>query len=262
MDKSLKLLLLFFNSLLLVLSLILISISFIYKFFSVKAYSLMIFIIISGLAAIITAVVLAQILIVNLYKGIRIPGWFLRFILLFMKAAIPVFIQLSRILRYDKNAIRKLFVDVNNQVVEAEGIKYGSEDVIILVPHCLQYSECDIKLTSRSENCKRCGRCCIGEILDKADRYGVQVFVMSGGTAARNTVSQRNPKLIISVACERDLTTGILDVGNISVIGIENERPNGPCFNTKVSVEEINKTLEKVILYKNLHKESGGYHIK
>ena len=49
------------------------------------------------------------------------------------------------------------------------------------------------------------------------------------------------------MACERDLTSGIADVGNIPVIGIINDRPNGPCYNTVVDINEFKRGL--MILY-------------
>ena len=53
------------------------------------------------------------------------------------------------------------------------------------------------------------------------------------------------PKGIIAVACERDLTSGIVDVGEMDVIGILIDRPNGPCIDTKVDI----KKLEEAILF-------------
>jgi len=58
---------------------------------------------------------------------------------------------------------------------------------------------------------------------------------------------KKEPKIIISVACERDLSSGIADVGRIPVIGIVNDRPNGPCYNTNVDVDAIRNKLESII---------------
>ncbi|WP_279378941.1 DUF116 domain-containing protein [Acetivibrio straminisolvens] len=72
--------------------------------------------------------------------------------------------------------------------------------------------------------------------------------MVTGGTAARNIVSKIRPKIIVSVACERDLSSGIADVGSIPVIGIINDRPNGPCYNTNVDVNALKKKLENIIM--------------
>jgi len=44
-----------------------------------------------------------------------------------------------------------------------------------------------------------------------AEKYGVDLAVATGGTIARRIVVETHPDLIIAVACERDLTSGIQD---------------------------------------------------
>ena len=43
----------------------------------------------------------------------------------------------------------------------------------------------------------------------------------------------------MAVACERDLTSGIQDSYPIPVIGVLNERPFGPCRNTRVDLAAV-----------------------
>ena len=52
-------------------------------------------------------------------------------------------------------------------------------------------------------------------------------------------VKQARPKAIVAVACERDLTSGIQDVFPLPVLGVLNERPFGPCFNTRVDMNKL-----------------------
>jgi len=86
--------------------------------------------------------------------------------------------------------------------------------------------------------------CPIDHLLDIRDRYHTKMFVATGGTLARRIVHQVKPKMVIAVACERDLSSGILDIKKIPVVGILNERPNGPCMNTRVSVKDIEETIQ------------------
>ena len=55
---------------------------------------------------------------------------------------------------------------------------------------------------------------------------------------------ETNPELILGVACERDLASGIVDTYPIPVIGILIDRPEGPCINTRVDVDKVNNALE------------------
>ena len=54
----------------------------------------------------------------------------------------------------------------------------------------------------------------------------------------------KKPKAIIAVACERDLTSGIQDVFPLPGIGVLNERPFGPCFNTRVDISKVEDTIK------------------
>jgi hypothetical protein len=76
-----------------------------------------------------------------------------------------------------------------------------------------------------------------------ADQYGVKLLVVSGGTLARRFIKEYSPKAVVAIACERDLTSGIQDTP-LPVLGVLNIRPNGPCFNTCVDLEEVTSALE------------------
>ncbi len=164
-----------------------------------------------------------------------------------IKTLLPIAIFLAGIFKTKKDLIRKFYIDFNNIMVKASGRKYSPENVLILLPHCLQNSDCGYKITNTTDNCKRCGRCSIGDIVEIARSRKVEVRVVTGGTAARNIVKKLRPRLILSVACERDLTSGIIDVGKIPVIGLINERPNGPCYNTCVNTDNLRVYLDEIL---------------
>jgi len=60
-------------------------------------------------------------------------------------------------------------------------------------------------------------------------------------------IVEKRPKLVLAVACERDLTSGIKDCYPLPVIGILNLRPHGPCFNTVVDAAAIDAALQQVL---------------
>ena len=76
-----------------------------------------------------------------------------------------------------------------------------------------------------------------------ADEYGVKIAVATGGTLARRIVVENKPEAIVAVACELDLTTGIQDTYPIPVIGVLNERPYGPCMNTRVDLQKVKEAI-------------------
>lgn len=164
-----------------------------------------------------------------------------------IKTLLPLSIFLANFFKIKKDVVRKFYVDFNNIMVNASGRKYSPKNVLILLPHCLQNSECGYKITNNTDNCIRCGRCTIGDILNVAKERQVKVSIVTGGTAARNIVKKFRPKLIVAVACERDLTSGIVDVGKIPVIGLINDRPNGPCYNTTLDVDSLRQRLDEIL---------------
>ncbi|HBG0081579.1 TPA: DUF116 domain-containing protein, partial [Clostridioides difficile] len=117
------------------------------------------------------------------------------------------------------------------------------EDIIILIPHCIQENSCKLKVTNDIDNCKECGRCNIGELIKLKEKTNVKIFVATGGTLARKIIMDNKPKAVVAVACERDLTSGIQDIKKIPVLGVFNKRPNGPCVNTNVDIMDIEKAI-------------------
>ncbi len=160
-----------------------------------------------------------------------------------IKWFLPVMELLARAARISPEEVRRGFIQVNNQFTIRRGFRYEADRILILLPHCLQRTECDIRLTSSPEGCKRCGACSMAGLLALRDAYGVRLAIATGGGIARRIVAEMRPALIIAVACERDLISGIQDTYPLPVYGILNQRPEGPCRNTTVNFERVELAL-------------------
>lgn len=180
-------------------------------------------------------------LVITLWSagGIHTPQ---NIMILAVNRLFPLALSVGTLLGIDREKIRASFIAVNNQLVRSRGVQVKPEEILILVPHCLQWSDCPHKITVAVNNCRECGKCPIADLKSLARRYGANLAVATGGTLARTFVEFYRPKAIVAVACERDLTSGIQDVP-LPVMGVLNARPNGPCFNTKVDVAEVEKHL-------------------
>jgi len=86
-------------------------------------------------------------------------------------------------------------------------------------------------------------KCEIKDLIEISDQYQVNISVATGGTLARRIIVENRPEAIVAVACELDLTSGIQDSYPIPVIGVLNERPNGPCINTKADIQKVRDGL-------------------
>ncbi|MPN12439.1 hypothetical protein SDC9_159757 [bioreactor metagenome] len=151
---------------------------------------------------------------------------------------------MSKFVGISKDEIRKIFIKINNAYIYSKKYNLNSEDLIILIPHCIQNHNCKLKVTNDIDNCKKCGMCKINELLKLKGKYNVKVFVATGGTLARKIIIDNKPRAVIAVACERDLTSGVKDVKGISVLGVFNSRPYGPCLDTNINIKEIEKAID------------------
>ncbi len=144
-----------------------------------------------------------------------------------------------------KEDIRNSFIEINNRLLlSSHRQRIPPGKMLLLLPHCLQQADCQRRITTNIANCKECGRCDIAALIELSRRYGIRIAVATGGTLARKIVREHRPGMIIAVACERDLTSGIHDTFPLPVYGILNQRPEGPCWNTRVTVAEVEKALQ------------------
>jgi hypothetical protein len=148
-------------------------------------------------------------------------------------------ILMGRLLGVSRQKVQQSFIELNNHLVRSNAHRARPSRLLILLPHCIQNFDCNLKITGNIRNCKGCGKCEIKDLIELADEYDIKIAVATGGTLARRIIVQNKPEAIVAVACEIDLTSGIQDSYPIPVIGILNERPHGPCINTRVDIEKV-----------------------
>jgi len=159
------------------------------------------------------------------------------------KVLFPFMILMGRLVGVSKERVQQSFIELNNHLVRSQTQRTSPRRLLILLPHCIQDFDCQIKITGNIENCKGCGKCKIKELIDLSNQYHVKIAVATGGTLARRIIVENRPDAIVAVACELDLTTGIQDSYPIPVIGILNDRPNGPCMNTEVNIQKVKNAI-------------------
>lgn len=160
----------------------------------------------------------------------------------------PLAVALGKLLNINKRQLEGSFIAVSNSIFNNSGIRVPADRVLVITPHCLQLATCPYKITRNPDNCKRCGGCDIGSLVTLSKEMGFHFFVATGGTLARQIVYKARPKVVLAIACERDLMSGIQDVYPLPAVGVLNIRPNGPCYNTHVDIAEVKKQLEKIII--------------
>lgn len=138
---------------------------------------------------------------------------------------LPLALTLARRLGISRDRLGNSYVRFSNAIVRASHTPGGGK-TIILIPRCL-----------KAEMKKA--------VQEMGDRAGVGVFVATGGGEARKVIRQERPSAVIGVACERDLISGISDVApKITTLGVANKRPEGPCKNTLIDLEDLRAAIQ------------------
>jgi hypothetical protein len=164
--------------------------------------------------------------------------------LISIKLLYPLIVFVGNLLKIDTDKIRSSFIEINNSLLKSYKNKFKKDEMIMLIPHCLQNTDCEFKITNNINNCKKCGKCKIKDIIELCEQYDIYVSIATGGTMARKIVKDRKPRFIIAVACERDLASGIQDSYPLPVFGLPNSRPFGPCVNTDVDLDKLREAVD------------------
>lgn len=134
--------------------------------------------------------------------------------------------SLGRRLSVNTDRTAHSLIKINNILVRIDEQHVEPSKVLILLPRCLTKDQ-------------------LREAQQLAQTYGVHVAVVAGGELARKRIKEHRPAAIIGVACERDLLSGIRDVGDkLRVLAIPNERPHGPCKDTSIDMMELREAIE------------------
>ena len=209
-------------------------------------------------AAAIAAVLWSLLTMALAVKGLPYLPVFRRQTYKMINLLFPMAVYLGKFLGIRRRQLEGSFIAVSNMLFSRLGLKVPADRLLVVTPHCLQLATCPHKITRDPHNCKRCGGCDIAALVTLADEMGFHFFVATGGTLARQIVYNTRPKAVLAIACERDLMSGIQDVYPLPAVGVLNIRPNGPCYNTRVDMDEVRAQIEKLIIPKD--KPEGAPH--
>jgi hypothetical protein len=159
-----------------------------------------------------------------------------------LKILYPFLMFAGSLTKSKKETYQRLIINLNNKLVRGENPR--PKKILLLLPHCLQINECDVRLTYNINNCKGCGKCAIKDLIQISEENHLTLFVATGGSLARRVINEIKPEAVIAVACENDLSSGIADTYPLPILGITNERPFGPCLNTSVDMKQVREAIK------------------
>ncbi len=141
-------------------------------------------------------------------------------------ALLPKSVWLGRKFGIGWDRVSNSFIKVHNIVLRASPNRLSTERLLILLPRCLE-------------------RATRSQVLERLEGLDAKTVTASGGEEARKAIQEYRPTVILAIACERDLISGLIDVADrIPVLAFPNRRPQGPCKNTQLPIEELDAALQ------------------
>lgn len=141
----------------------------------------------------------------------------------------------------------RLLVALNNRITRWRRLRVDPAHLLVLLPRCLQASTCDRNVGADVANCRRCGRCRCGDVLDLADAVGFSVQIATGGKQAVAAARRKEVRAIVSVACATELVMGIALVFPKPVLAVPLNPTDTPCRDTDVDVERVREAVHAVL---------------
>ena len=156
----------------------------------------------------------------------------------------PLVLFAGKILRVAPDQAEKYLITLNNRLRSRDNGKV--KKILILTPSCLQNKDCKNNIVEDINNCRKCGKCKIKDLLELSEKYAVKLAVATGGRLARQVLEVTQANTVIAVACEKELASGIIDTYPAAVYAVVNQRPFGPCVNTDVCMQDVERIMQKI----------------
>ncbi|MBD3237133.1 MAG: DUF116 domain-containing protein [Candidatus Eisenbacteria bacterium] len=170
---------------------------------------------------------LPALLLWGLPIGIRYPRRVAAALLFFLVFVWNGAEGVARTLRISRDRLGHAFVRVANPLALQAHPRAGGA-ILILAPRCLQAGM-------------------LRGLRALASEAGARLVVVGGGSQALAAIEEAAPRAVLAVACERDLVAGMREVApHLAVLGLANRRPEGPCRNSEIDLDEARVLLRQL----------------
>ena len=146
------------------------------------------------IAIVIVIILFAMGVTYNILKDKKVNNSIMRLNFKIVGVLYPLIINIAKLFGISKNEIRTVYVKLNNTYIYSNKYKLNPEDILVLLPHCIQKSICKVKITNDINNCKQCGMCNVSQLIEVHKKYNVKIFIATGGTLARKVIIDNKPK--------------------------------------------------------------------
>lgn len=141
-----------------------------------------------------------------------------------------------------ESLIDEILIEIQNAVY-IENFRKNDARKIILIPQCMRNKNCKARCDPvLGYDCKKCGLCDIGTIIEEAEKRNYKVFIVPGGSFIKKIIKEYKPTSCIGVACPIELSEAMVIGTKIPVQGIYLNKDG--CFETSVNIDELIKKME------------------
>lgn len=144
--------------------------------------------------------------------------------------------------------LSRWFVRLNNRITRMRRIKVHPENLLLLVPRCLQKSGCTQTISETIDDCNACGQCGVTGLLAIRDEFGIRCSMAGGGREALAFVKNPQVRAVVAVACEKELFAGICAVFPKPVLGVLNIAGERPCRNTQFDDALVREAVRSMLV--------------
>jgi hypothetical protein len=184
---------------------------------------------VSGVFLIFAGVLIIWLLLFVIAAATRRP--FSRMIVIprLVNRLLSIAVVMGKLVGVSRDRLANSFLKIHNIIIGSNRRCTNPERLLVLLPRCL----------TRDSN---------QQMRYLRDKYNFQMATVGGGSEARLKIKESRPKIVIAIACERDLIAGFKEINPyIPVIGFPNRRPEGPCKNTCVDPEQIEQAIRNCL---------------
>jgi hypothetical protein len=144
----------------------------------------------------------------------------------------------------DEKDLFQLYVKTKNSASRERFASTPYSERILFLPQCLRSKECPAELGEYGYECQECGKCTLKKIIHLAKNLGYKgVFILPGGSIAKNIISKVKPKACVGVACFKELFLGSFLCEKIGVLAQGVALLRDGCVNTLVDWKSLKDAL-------------------
>jgi len=131
----------------------------------------------------------------------------------------------------------------NNQRVSRIFTAKKAQRAVILLPHCIQSTDCGAPVVENLLSCFRCGKCVVGSAAQAVLKHNWDLRLSPRSRAAYSEARKSHPDLIIAVACPDRLAKGLIRLPEMPSYAIPLELPHGMCIDTTFDFQRLARAM-------------------